>query len=125
MVVYIYAALLGFLYVLLSFRVIFRRKKLRVALGDNNNIDIQRAIRAHGNFAEYVPFTLLLIYLVETAYQSLLLAHGLGLALFIGRSLHALSISRQPEPLILRQIGMALTFSVILTSSGLLLANAL
>ncbi|WP_462151821.1 MAPEG family protein [Pseudoalteromonas xiamenensis] len=125
MVVYIYAALLGFLYVFLSFRVIFRRKKLRVALGDNNNIDIQRAIRAHGNFAEYVPFTLLLIYLVETAYQSLLLAHGLGLALFIGRSLHALSISRQPEPLILRQIGMALTFSVILTSSGLLLANAL
>ncbi|MFC3030981.1 MAPEG family protein [Pseudoalteromonas fenneropenaei] len=125
MVTYIYAGLFGVMLVGLSLQVVFNRKRSQVALGDNNHVLLQRAIRAQGNFTEYVPLALLLLYMVETTYQNPLIAHGLGLSLLIGRVLHALGIARQPEPLIFRQVGMGLTFTALLVSSILLLIAAL
>lgn len=117
MAVSVYAGVLGLIYIFLSFRVILARKSNRIALGDNHNIHIQRAIRAHGNFAEYVPLTLILIYLVETSYSQVWLVHALAGTLLLGRIIHAFGISQEPEPLILRQIGMLMTFSTLLTAS--------
>jgi uncharacterized membrane protein YecN with MAPEG domain len=60
-----YAAILAIFFVVLSIRTIRQRRKLKIGLGDAGNNDMQRAVRVHANFAEYVPLGLLMIYLVE------------------------------------------------------------
>ena len=69
MIISTYAALLAFYYIYLSFNVIKVRRKEQISLGDNGNVKLQRAVRAHANFMEYVPFTIILLFLAE--YQGL------------------------------------------------------
>ena len=117
----LYAALLAALFLVLTFRTIHFRRGLRVALGDGGSNALQRAIRAHANFAEYVPIAILLLALVEATGGSVVLMHALGGALLLGRLLHALGISRVREPLPLRMVGMVLTTGVIAVSAVCLL----
>lgn len=117
----LYAALLAVLFLVLTFRTILFRRGLRVALGDGGSNALQRAIRAHANFAEYVPIAILLLALVEASGGSVVLVHALGGALLLGRLLHALGISRVREPLPLRMVGMVLTTGVIAVSAVCLL----
>jgi uncharacterized protein len=125
LIVGFYAASLALLYLVLTFRTIFLRGKLRVAPGDGKQEPLQRAIRVHANFNEYVPLGLILLFLVASSGSSILLLHGLGVALLLGRLLHALGVSRSPEPLILRQLGMVLTIGSILVSAGFLLVRSI
>ncbi len=50
------AAMLTAIFIKLSFAVIGLRRKNQVGLGSGGYEDLERAIRAQGNFAEYVPF---------------------------------------------------------------------
>ncbi|MBK8284827.1 MAG: MAPEG family protein [Ahniella sp.] len=120
-IVILYASLLSLLYLALTFRTILLRRKLRAALGDAGDKSLQRAIRAHANFAEYVPLALVLLVLVEGSGASGLMVHSLGAALLLGRLLHALGISRVREPLPLRMVGMVLTTTCLLVSGAYLL----
>ena len=121
----LYAALLAILYAGLSVRTLRLRRRLRIAIGDRGDERMLRAMRAHANFAEYVPLALLLIYLVEIAPAHALLVHVLGLALLIGRALHAWGVSRSPEDFRYRVAGMALTLgSLLMAALYLLLAQA-
>ena len=61
----IYASLMAIMFVVLSIRTIHQRRQLKINLGDAGNKDMQRAMRVHANFAEYVPLSLLMVYLVE------------------------------------------------------------
>jgi len=117
----IYAALLALLFVFLSLRTIRLRRRHRVALGDGDNPELRRAMRAHANFAEYVPFALLLVYFVERDGAHLALVHALGLALLAGRLLHAWGVSQPREDFRFRVTGMVLSFGVLLTAALLLL----
>ena len=83
-----------------------------------------RAMRVHSNFAEYVPFALLLLYLVEISGATPILVHALGLCLVIGRLSHAFGVSRDNEQYQYRVAGMALTFTVFVVSSAYLLFAA-
>ncbi len=56
------------------------------------------AIRAHGNFAEYVPLTLLLMALCELAGVGALWLHLGGVLLLAGRILHAIGIQIPRAP---------------------------
>ncbi len=120
----LYASILALLFVLLSLRVIFVRRRARVALGDGGDRTLQRRLRAHGNFAEYAPLVLVLMALAEMQDAPALALHGIGLALLAGRCLHAYSVSREPEPIQLRVAGMTLTFIALITGAktNLLLA---
>ena len=69
-IVLLYAALLALLFVGLSIRTLRMRRRLGIAIGDAGNESMLRAMRAHSNFAEYVPLSLLLIYLVEVTGAS-------------------------------------------------------
>lgn len=120
----IYAALLAFLFVILSVRTIGMRRRLRIGLGHAENPAMLRAMRVHANFAEYVPFALLLVFLAETSGAHALLVHALGLSLVAGRLSHAYGVGRQPENFRFRVFGMAATFTVILSSAGYLLVMA-
>lgn len=88
MVTPIYAALLTFILIYLIFSVIKLRKQHQVSLGDGGFEDLQRAIRAHGNFVETALWGIFMIFLIEYQDGDHAAIHGLGLLLVIGRILH-------------------------------------
>jgi len=110
----LYAGLLGLIYIYLTYFTIKGRFKHRVGMGDGGNEDMQRRIRMHGNFAEYVPFALILIFLTETGNMAPWFIHGLGIALVIGRISHAVGLYNIAPINKARQIGMILTLLVII-----------
>jgi len=116
---------LALLYFYLSVRTLKLRRKLKIAVGDGGNSGMLRAMRAHANFAEYVPFTLLLIFLLETLSDHSWLIHGLALSLLAGRLAHAYGISRIPEDFSYRVTGMALTFTALGGAALAVFANYL
>jgi uncharacterized protein len=64
----VYAALLGLMPIDLSVNVIKGRRKFGAGLGDADNIEMKRRIRAQANLAEYAPMYLILSYLVLLGY---------------------------------------------------------
>ena len=116
-IVPIYAGLLGLVFIFLSVRVIRARRQERVALGDGGNPRLRRAIRVHANFAEYVPLALILIAFAELQGQPGVLVHTLGLALLVGRLIHAFGVSQENETFRYRTAGMSLTFIAIAAAS--------
>ncbi|WP_170374503.1 MAPEG family protein [Ruegeria atlantica] len=113
----IYAALLAILYVVLSAKVISQRRSDKISYGDGGNTAMLKVMRTHSNFVEYTPFALLLIAMVELQGAGGLLLNLLGLALLSGRVMHAYGFGRSPQIVILRQIGMLLTFTAILVAA--------
>lgn len=120
-----YAALLALAFVYLSLRIIRLRRRLRIGLGHADNPLMLRAIRVHANFAEYVPFALLMIALVELRGAQTWLVHALGLCLVLARLSHAWGVSQERENFRYRVCGMVATFSVLAVSALYLLVAAL
>ncbi|MCX8501913.1 MAG: MAPEG family protein [Alphaproteobacteria bacterium] len=121
----IYAALLGLVYVFLTLRTIRQRRRFKISLGDSGIPQLQRAIRVHANFAEYVPFTLLLIYFAEENAAPKLLILVLGLLLFCGRLIHAWGVSRNPEIFQFRVLGMVATLTTVIIAALYILYTCL
>jgi uncharacterized membrane protein YecN with MAPEG domain len=108
-----YASLLAALFLLLSIRVIGWRRIHRVEIGDGDNRELLRRMRVHANFAEYAPFTLLLMALAESMAPPRPLLHVVGLMLVAGRLLHAYGLSQTPQILRYRVWGMQLTITAL------------
>ncbi len=119
----LYAALLAVLFVFLSVRTLRLRRRLKIGLGDGANPEMLRAIRVHSNFAEYVPLTLMLLFLVESQGAAKWVVHALCAALVVGRLLHAFGVGRANEDFRFRVIGMAMTLTTILACAALLVAH--
>lgn len=66
----LYAAILGLMQVSLTSYVVFGRWRYGVSLGDGGERDMRRRVRAHGNFTEIVPMSLILLYLAEQSVLS-------------------------------------------------------
>ena len=113
----IYAALFGIILIVLSLRTIRVRRRLQIAIGHADDAQMERAMRVHANFCEYVPIALLLIYLLEVSIGASYWIHVLGGALLLGRLLHAYGVSQPRENLRFRVTGMVLTFTVIISSA--------
>ena len=110
----LYACLLVPLYVLLAARIILMRFSARVSVGDGGDKDLLRRMRVHANFAEYVPFALLLMGLAESLALDARLLHGVGIVLALGRYAHAYGMSRRKDILPLRTGGMIATLCVLI-----------
>ena len=123
MITPIFAAVLSFIFIFLSVRTLRLRRRLKIAVGDSGNLEMLRAVRAHGNFSEYVPLTLLLIYFVEQAQAHSWLVYALGGVLTLGRLSHSYGLSQLNETFFFRVFGMACTFSTIGTSALYLLVS--
>jgi uncharacterized membrane protein YecN with MAPEG domain len=117
MVTSLYAGLLGFIYIGLTFFTIKGRFKHGVALGNGGYSDMEKRIRIHANFAEYVPIAIILIFLAEMGNLSAVLIHVLGCGLIIGRVLHAFGLLAEQTVNKKRQIGMIFTLTVIAVAS--------
>jgi uncharacterized membrane protein YecN with MAPEG domain len=124
-IISLYAALLALLFIFLSKRVINTRRQERVSIGDGGNARLRRAIAVHNNFAQYVPFALLLIAFVELSAAPVWLVHLLGLLLLVARCMHAYGVGREPENFRLRTWAMVLTFAVLAISAVQLLTTTL
>jgi uncharacterized membrane protein YecN with MAPEG domain len=125
MITPIFASFLGLIFIFLSVRTLRLRRKLKIAVGDSGNVEMLRAIRAHGNFAEFVPLTLILIYFVEEAHAPLWFVYVLGSVLTVGRLSHSFGISQVNETFFFRVFGMVCTFATIFFSALYLLYSRL
>ncbi len=118
-----YAALFGIGLIWLSLRVIGVRRGERVSLGMGEGKKLERYVRAHANFCEFVPLGLILIYLVELAWKMPLLTHAIALLLLAGRFAHAYAFSGEKMKFKWRTQGMLLTFASITIASAALLVH--
>lgn len=123
----IIASALTIIFIRLSFAVIHLRRKNQVGLGSGGHEDLERAIRAQGNFSEYVPLGLILIACLELNGAPWWLVAAPGLSLIIGRLIHAKGISIPPPDFSKRVLGMKFTFvtliSLVILNIGWILFN--
>ncbi len=109
----VFASVLALMFIKLSMNVIGFRRKNKVAIGDGGVAELERAIRAHGNFAEYVPLGLFLIGALELNDAPLELVAPLGVLLVVGRYFHAKGINEPPPEFTNRVRGMKITFAAL------------
>lgn len=111
------AGLLGLVFMGLTFRVVSRRVSGKIMLGDGGDQQMLERIRAHANFVEHVPFTLVLMAGIEltAGHHSpwLWLSGGL---LVLARIAHAIGMSR-PAPNPFRAAGALVSWLLILALS--------
>ena len=117
----IYAALATLLAVILAFRVIVLRQSTRTGIGDGGDHELAKRIRAHANAVETLPLGLVLLLLVEWNQTLPLLVHIFGIALIVGRVLHAFGLSRTAGASAGRIVGMGVTLMALLGMALLLL----
>ena len=116
----IIAAVLTAIFIKLSFAVIGLRRTNKVGLGNGGHEGLERAIRAQGNFAEYVPFGILLIACLELNGAPWWLVTIPGITLIVGRLLHVVGINTPPPDFSKRVLGMKFTFMTLI---ALIVAN--
>jgi uncharacterized membrane protein YecN with MAPEG domain len=110
----IIASVLTIIFVRLSFAVIRLRRKNKVGLGNGGHEELERAIRAQGNFAEYVPFGIMLIACLEINGAPWWLVAVPGITLIAGRLIHARGINMPPPDFSQRVLGMKFTFNTLI-----------
>ena len=120
-----YAAILGLLFAVISFRVANTRRTMRIGLGTGGDRQLERYIRVQGNFAEYVPMLLILLTFLELQDWQGWTVHLLCALLLVARAVHALGIAREPEDIRFRASGMIATLAVLVVTSILLLAGGI
>ena len=114
----IYAGLSGLLLVWLAYQTIKLRRANNVKLGDGGVFALQSAMRAHGNFAEYMPITIIMLFLLEYNGAPAWMIHVIGTTFLVGRWIHAQGLLK--DDLRKRVKGMGVTLSVLI---GLSIAN--
>ena len=120
----LYGAFFGLLFLGLSLWVVIGRAKGGVHHGDGGQEALNRRIRAHANFAEYVPLILLLAALVEAGGAAPRTLHMLLLPLLAARLCHPYGMiapleSRQQ--FVFRGLSVIATWAVLLAACVLLL----
>ncbi|GLK54266.1 putative membrane protein YecN with MAPEG domain [Methylopila capsulata] len=119
-----YSALLALLFVGLSAWVVAGRVGDNALHGDGGHEGLAKRIRAHGNFAEYVPFALLLVGFYEAGGGSTGLVRGLLIALLVARLLHPVGMfapKNTPTQFVCRGGGIIVTFAVLAIAAVALL----
>lgn len=94
MITLFYAGLCTLLVLALAFRVIARRLKVKVGIGDGGDHELQRRVRVHANAVEYLPLALILLGGMELNGYPNAVIHGFGITLLVSRLMHAWGLSR-------------------------------
>lgn len=116
----VYGGALALWFFILSVRVIQGRFGAgSPSLGDGGDPVMLRRIRAHANFAEYVPLVLVLMGFLEISGVAAWGLHLMGAALLLGRLLHGYALAFTAQFAFGRTAGIALTFASLLVAAGL------
>lgn len=129
------ASILTLLFLVLSVRVSMARMGAGVSLGEGGHSmttksgsvrevpSILAPMRAQGNFAEYVPLSLLMLALIEAHAVDRATLIAIAVALIVSRVMHAIGIGL-PAPNLMRGGGAGLQYLVLLVLGGYGLAIA-
>lgn len=109
-----YASLLAIFYVYLSALVINERRKAGVGIGSGNHPALERMIRVHANFIEYVPLSLFLLLCLENLASAGWIVHLSGVLLFLSRLAHAAGLRHNAGVSWQRFVGTLGTFLTLL-----------
>ncbi len=113
----ILSSLMGLMGVWLALKVIKNRRKHKISLGDGGIEELARAIRAHGNFSEYVPISLILLGVSELNHANTFVVTGFALVIFLGRAFHAYAFLGGGDHFKPRVMGMKLTLYSLIALS--------
>ena len=114
----LYAGLNALVLLTLAFLVVRQRGKTGLGIGDGPaEGPLHRAIRAHGNAVENVPVILVLLVILELSGAGVILLHGVGAGLLLGRVLHGFGLSRSGGTSIPRLVGTMLTWTVLIVAA--------
>lgn len=119
------AGILALFFLAMTFWVIAGRFTHKVELGDGGHKDLQMRIRAHANFAEYVPLCLILMFFVEAGGGARWLPLLMGILLVFARVAHAIGVGVIEKPGPFRLAGTATTNIVLAIGGVTLIARAL
>ena len=120
-----FAGLLGLLYLVLCWQVVDNRRRARVGLGTGGDAALERAVRVHGNFAEYAPLFLVLLLVAELNGATPWLLHVLGGGFLAARIAHAFGLSKSSGTSRGRFFGTLFTWIFLLAAALLNLWLAL
>lgn len=112
----LYAGTLGMLLIVLSFNVTYHWVRI-TASGVQPDAQMHRAERVLASFAEYVPFALLLMGLIELRGAPKDVIHGMGAMLVASRLLHAFAANEVRGAYLMRAIGAQLTYILLMIAS--------
>lgn len=123
----LYAGLAGVMYFVLTAMVIRLRASTKTGLGHDADptSPLFRAVRIHGNFAEFVPFILLLMAFDELSGRTQLIMHVFGIVLIVSRILHYQGVTQSHAKSTGRMLGAMGTFTLLLVLSTLLIIKGI
>jgi uncharacterized membrane protein YecN with MAPEG domain len=113
-----YAAILALVLTYLGFQVGSARLQAGVSILDGGDMSLAEKIRRHANFTENVPFTLILLAVIELDGAPPGLLHGLGIALVAARIAHPIGLHHDNMRHPLRAVGAFGTVVVTLIAAG-------
>ena len=111
------ACVLGLILVVLSLEIVRLRLKTKVSLGSGpeERSALVVAVRAHGNSVEHVPFSLILLGLLEREAVGVTTIAGLAGVLLVSRLLHIIGIGiKGVNPF--RSIGVVLQWAFFIVA---------
>jgi len=117
MITALYASICGLLLVFVAVRVSLTRGKQKVLLGDGGKEPMLRAIRVHGNAAEYIPISLILLFFLEMQGSAHWFLHLCGIVLVVSRLLHMQGLMQSPTLTPGRLVGTGLGWALIVVMS--------
>ncbi len=123
----VYAGFFGIMLVLLSWRIVRLRHKygsFNHKMNEGGHNEMTAAVRAQGNFIEYLPLALLLMWMLETMQFSAWIIHALGVLLILARLLHVHGLNEPGGNGAGRKRGTRLTWTQIVACSLLAFAGA-
>lgn len=120
MITGLYTGILAFILVGLLWRVMSRRMKYKVGLGDGGIADLTQAIRGHGNFIETTPILLIIMLLMELSLAQPWFLHVYGITLVASRVLSAWGLSQSQNLSFGRKAGIMLTWGLLLIGGVIL-----
>ena len=94
-------------YLILTIITIKARKSTKVAYGDDDNKELIKAVRAHGNFFEFTVFFIISSFLLEILDANQIYVLFINIIFLLGRISHAYSMLK--EKIMFRMIGMIAT----------------
>jgi uncharacterized membrane protein YecN with MAPEG domain len=119
-----YAAIFAIVYLALAGWVVAGRGKYRAFHGDGGATALNRRIRAHANFNEYVPLLLIMTALLEGGGAASVTMHALLGTLVIARIMHPIGMVAPDKTIrqfIFRGLSAIATWIILLVTAILLL----
>ncbi|MCX7566354.1 MAPEG family protein [Sulfitobacter sp. F26169L] len=121
----LYAALLALVFIVLAVLVVRERIAIEKAPDGADETALNKSMRVHANFVEYVPLALVLMICAELQGAPVIAVHAMGATLLIGRVCHGIGMSSTPQIRVLRAGGFLLTSLMLIFSSLAVLVHAL